>query len=48
MLNDLLKETAESGEWKNIERDGVEVKSVQDNTQGLPDHFTNDEQGLLP
>ena len=40
VLNDLLKETAESGEWKNINRE-AEVKSVTDNTQGLPDHLAN-------
>ena len=41
VLNDLLKETAESGEWKTIERDGAEVKSVQDNVNQLPDHLAN-------
>ena len=40
VLNDLLKETAESGEWKNINRE-AETKSVKDNTQGLPDHLAN-------
>ena len=40
VLNDLLKETAESGEWKNINRE-AEPKSVKDNTQGLPDHLAN-------
>ena len=38
VLNDLLKETAESGEWKNINKE-AETKSVKDNTQGLPDHL---------
>ena len=38
ILNDLLQETAESGEWKNINRE-AETKSVKDNTQGLPDHL---------
>ena len=38
VLNDLLQETAESGEWKNIYRE-AETKSVKDNTQGLPDHL---------
>ena len=38
VLNDLLQETAESGEWKNINRE-AETKSVKDNTQGLPDHL---------
>ena len=41
VLNDLLKETAESGEWKTIERDGAEVKSVQDIVNQLPDHLAN-------
>ena len=40
ILNDLLQETAESGEWKNINRE-AETKSVKDNTQGLPDHLAN-------
>ena len=40
VLNDLLKETAESGEWKNINKE-AETKSVKDNTQGLPDHLAN-------
>ena len=40
VLNDLLQETAESGEWKSINRE-AEVKSVTDNTQGLPDHLAN-------
>ena len=40
VLNDLLQETAESGEWKNINRE-AEAKSVKDNTQGLPDHLVN-------
>ena len=38
ILNDILNETAHSGEWKNIEKEG-EVKSVTDNTQGLPEHL---------
>ena len=38
VLNDLLQETAESGEWKNINKE-AETKSVKDNTQGLPDHL---------
>ena len=33
-------ETAHSGEWKNIEKEG-EVQSVTDNTQGLPDFLSN-------
>ena len=40
VLNDLLQDTAESGEWKNINRE-AETKSVKDNTQGLPDHLAN-------
>ena len=40
ILNDILAETANSGEWKNIEKDG-EVQSVTDNTQGLPDFLSN-------
>ena len=40
VLNDLLQETAESGEWKNINQE-AETKSVKDNTQGLPDHLAN-------
>ena len=40
VLNDLLQETAESGEWKNINRE-AEAKSVKVNTQGLPDHLAN-------
>ena len=40
VLNDLLQETAESGEWKNINRE-AETKSVKDNTQGLPDHLAD-------
>ena len=39
ILNDILSETANSGEWKNIEKES-EVKSVTDNTQGLPEHLT--------
>ena len=40
VLNDLLQETAESGEWKNINKE-AETKSVKDNTQGFPDHLAN-------
>ena len=40
VLNDLLQETAESGEGKNINKE-AETKSVKDNTQGLPDHLAN-------
>ena len=40
ILNDILAETAHSGEWKNIEKEG-EVESVTDNTEGLPDFLSN-------
>ena len=40
ILNDLLKETADSGEWQNINKE-AETTSVTDNTQGLPDHLAN-------
>jgi len=40
ILNDILKETANAGEWKNIDKE-VEVKSVVDDTQNLPDHLAN-------
>ena len=40
ILNDILNETANSGEWKNIEKEG-EVQSVTDNTEGLPDFLSN-------
>jgi hypothetical protein len=38
ILNDLLKETADSGEWQNINKE-AETTSVIDNTQNLPDHL---------
>ena len=38
ILNDLLKETADSGEWQNINKE-AETSSVMDNTQNLPDHL---------
>ena len=41
VLNSLFQETAESGEWKTIERDSSQVKSVQDNVEQLPDHLAN-------
>ena len=41
VLNDLLQETAQSGEWKSIERDSTSVKSVQDNVDKLPDHLAS-------
>ena len=40
ILNDLLKETADSGDWKNINKE-PETTSVMDNTQGLPDHLAS-------
>ena len=40
ILNDILKETANAGEWKNINKE-AEVKSVVDDTQNLPDHLAN-------
>ena len=40
ILNDLLKETADSGEWKNINKE-PETSSVTDDTQGLPEHLAN-------
>ena len=40
ILNDLLKETADSGEWQNINKE-AETTSVIDNTQNLPDHLAN-------
>ena len=39
ILNDILNETAQEGEWKNIDKE-AETKSVVDNTQGLPEHLT--------
>mgnify|MGYP001399788214 CR=1 FL=1 len=38
ILNDLLKETADSGEWQNINKES-EIDSVKDNVQNLPDHL---------
>ena len=40
ILNDLLKETADSGEWQNINKE-AETTSVMDNTQNLPDHLAD-------
>ena len=40
ILNNLLKETADSGEWQNINKE-VETNSVMDNTQNLPDHLAS-------
>ena len=40
ILNNLLKETADSGEWKNINKE-AEPTSVMDQTEQLPDHLAN-------
>ena len=40
ILNNLLKETADSGEWQNINKE-AETTSVMDNTQNLPDHLAD-------
>jgi len=40
ILNNLLKETADSGEWKNINKE-AETTSVMDETSKLPDHLAN-------
>ena len=40
VLNKLLKETAQSDDWKTVEGE-VEVQSVQDNPQELPEHLAN-------
>ena len=40
ILNDLLKETADSGEWQNINKE-AETTSVMDETANLPDHLAN-------
>ena len=40
ILNNLLKETADSGEWENINKE-AETSSVMDNTQNLPDHLAD-------
>ena len=40
ILNNLLKETADSGEWKNINKE-AETNSVMDNTQNLPNHLAD-------
>ena len=42
VLNKLLKETAQSDDWKTVEGNGeAEVQSVQDNTEQLPEHLAN-------
>ena len=38
ILNDILQETAEAGDWKDINKE-AEVKSVTEETAGLPDHL---------
>ena len=38
ILNDILQETAEAGEWKDINKE-AEVQSVTDNTSNLPEHL---------
>ena len=40
ILNNLLKETADSGEWQNINKE-AETSSVMDETANLPDHLAN-------
>ena len=40
ILNNLLKETADSGEWQNINKE-AETTSVMDQTEQLPDHLAN-------
>ena len=42
VLNKLLKETAQSDDWKTVEGNGeAEVQSVQDNTEQLLEHLAN-------
>ena len=40
VLDSLLTETAQSDDWKKVDSE-PEVKSVQDNTEQLPDHLAN-------
>ena len=40
ILNDILSETKNSGEWKNIESEAT-TQSVNENTSELPDHLAN-------
>jgi len=40
ILNNLLKETADSGEWQNINKE-AETKSVMDETANLPNHLAD-------
>ena len=41
VLQNLLAETAQSDDWKQIEQEEVPVQSVQDNTSVLPEHLQN-------
>ena len=42
VLNQLLKETAQSDDWKTVEGEGeANVQSVQDSTEQLPEHLAN-------
>ena len=42
VLDKLLKETAQSDDWKTVEGEGeAEVQSVQDSTEQLPEHLAN-------
>ena len=40
ILNNLLKETADSGEWQNINKE-AETTSVMDETANLPNHLAH-------
>ena len=40
VLNDILAETKNSGEWKTIQNE-AETQSVNENTSNLPDHLAN-------
>ena len=40
ILNNLLKETADSGEWQNINKE-AETTSVMDETANLPNHLAD-------
>jgi len=40
ILNDILAETAATGDWKKINEE-PQVQSVTENTQGLPEHLAN-------
>ena len=41
VLNQLLKETAQSEDWKTVEGKSEVVQSEHDNTEQLPDHLAN-------